>query len=59
MTTLNMKDAFLGMFRSGRTTAEILEDINEAEQTKSLNPKTIPETLRLLEEARREYVGIT
>lgn len=58
MTTINMKEAFLGMFRSGRTAEEILEDINEAEQNNKLNPKTIPETLRIFEEARREYIGL-
>ena len=55
MTFIDMKSAFLGMMKVGRTTQEILNDINSAEESGKLNPKTIPETLRILEEARREF----
>lgn len=57
MTTINMKKTFVEMLRSGRTAEEILNDINEAERTNKLDPKMIPETLRIFEEARREFVG--
>lgn len=56
MTFVDMKSAFLGMLKVGRTTQEILNDINGAEESGRLNPKTIPETLRILEEARREFM---
>lgn len=56
MTFVDMKSAFLGMLKVGRTTQEILNDINSAEETGKLNPQTIPETLRILEEARREFM---
>ena len=56
-TTDIMKKQFIRMFRVGRTTQDILNDINYAEERGTLNPKTIPETLRILEEARREYRG--
>ena len=56
MTFVDMKSAFLGMLKVGRTTQDILNDINSAEESGRLNPKTIPETLRILEEARREFM---
>ena len=55
MTFVDMKSAFLEMLKVGRTTQDILNDINSAEESGRLNPKTIPETLRILEEARREF----
>lgn len=55
MTFIDIKNAFLGMLKVGRTTQDILNDINSVEKSGKLNPKTIPETLRILEEARREF----
>lgn len=58
MIFIDMKSVFLGMLKVGRTTQEILNDINSAEESGRLNPETIPETLRILEEARREYTKV-
>lgn len=57
MGTVDAKAEFLRMLRVGRTVDDILKDINLTEEAMALNPKTIPEILCCLEEARREYRG--
>lgn len=54
-----MKRAFTGMLRVGRTVEDILADINSIESYRNYRPETIAETLRIIEDVRRENVGAT